>query len=230
MDIAANVERIHSHIEELCQRYGRSSNNVRLIAVTKTRDCDVLQSLAAAGIRDLGENRLEHLEQMQQGALARDLEDFSWHGIGRVQSRQLPQWVTRCDCLHSLHSIRHVEKLAKACREARDGAGKKLPVFIQVNTSGEDAKAGLDAEDLPAMLDALSPHLLDVEPIGLMCMAPLRAADGSNDSLIRAAFERLRTLAHRHSLPRLSMGMSGDYDLAIAAGATDIRLGTVLFQ
>ena len=222
MDIPSNVGRLRQHIDDLATQYGRQMADIHLIAVTKTQDAAVLPQLAALGITDFGENRLDHLASMQIDA------DPSWqfHGIGRVQSRQLPQWAAHCDSLHSLHDRKHVERLANACAKQ----GKQLPIFIQVNTSAEAAKAGLEPDQLEPMLVACRQHPDQLAVQGLMCMAPVREADGSSDSLIRKSFADLRVLAEQYGLKRLSMGMSGDYDLAIAEGATDIRVGSMLFQ
>ena len=221
MSIAENVAQLHAEIASACEISGRSVDEVNVIAVTKSQGPEVLPELAAAGISCFGENRLDHLKLMQE----HDHAEWSFHGIGRLQSRQLPEWVERCSCLHSLHSPSHLPRLDRAC------AGLQLddfPIFIQVNTSGEAAKAGCVPGELAAFLDATS-QCKHIAVQGLMCMAPLRDDDHSNDQAISDCFGLLKQLADQHGLKRLSMGMSGDFDLAIRAGATDIRIGTRLF-
>lgn len=221
MSIAENVAQLHTEIADACEYSGRSPDEIRVIAVTKSQGPEVLPELAAAGICCFGENRLDHLSVMQE----QDQPEWSFHGIGRLQSRQLPEWVERCDCLHSLHSPSHLPRLERACEGQQI---EDFPVFIQVNTSGEASKAGCQVEELGPFLDAAA-SCRHISVRGLMCMAPLRNADHSNDAEISDCFGQLKQLADQFGLKRLSMGMSGDFDLAIHAGATDIRIGTRLF-
>lgn len=217
MGIAANVEVIRQEIAAACARVGRLPESVRLIAVTKNQTPAVLAELAAAGISDIGENRLEHQAEMHLTAVQLGLQV---HAIGRIQGRQLATLVPLSDCLHSLSSVDHIHRLVAACA----GRAAPFPVFLQVNTSGEAAKAGIEMEHLSAVIQALQVHpCIKIE--GLMTMAP----EGAEESLVRATFSRLRTLGKQFSVPRLSMGMSQDFTLAIEEGATDIRIGTRLF-
>ena len=221
MSIADNVALLQEEIARACEHSGRPVNDVTVLAVTKSQGPEVLSALASAGITDFGENRLDHLQLMQENAEAA----WSFHGIGRLQSRQLPEWAERCSALHSLHDPKHLGRLSRACEtQQRD----QFPIFIQVNTSGEAAKAGCAPEDLDVFLEAAA-QFSNLSVQGLMCMAPLRAENGSTDNIIQQCFSDLRELAHKHGLKRLSMGMSGDFDLAIQEGATDIRVGTRLF-
>lgn len=213
--IAANVAAVRREIAAACARAGRDPAAVRLIAVTKAQGPEVLAPLAAAGVRDVGENRLEHHEAMRSAAAGLDL---GFHAIGRVQGRQLAKLAPLSACLHSLCEIDHVGRLARAC------TGRRFPVLLQVNASGEAAKAGVEPDALADLLAAVrgEPAL---EAVGLMTMAPEGAAEGD----LRACFRRLRGLAEAHGLPRLSMGMSQDFAVAVEEGATEVRIGTRLF-
>ena len=213
--IAANVAAVRREIAAACARVGRDPLAVRLIAVTKAQGPEVLAPLAAAGIRDAGENRLEHHEAMRSAA---DGLDLAFHAIGRVQGRQLAKLAPLSACLHGLCEIDHVERLARAC------SGRRFPVFLQVNASGEAAKAGAEPERLPELLAAVRTQA-SLEAVGLMTMAP----EGAAEADLRACFRRLRGLADAHGLPRLSMGMSQDFTVAVEEGATDVRIGTRLF-
>lgn len=214
--IAANVAAVRHEIAAACIRAGRDPAVVRLIAVTKSQGPEVLAPLVAAGVRDVGENRVDHHEAMHAAAAGLDL---AFHAIGRVQGRQLAKLAPLSACLHSLCEPDHVRRLARAC------AGARFPVFLQVNTSGEAAKAGIAPEALPDLLAAVHAEAAALEPIGLMTMAP----EGAPEADLRGCFRRLRALAETHSLPRLSMGMSQDFSVAIEEGATDVRIGTRLF-
>jgi len=216
--IGTQVAAVRDEIAAACALVGRDPASVRLIAVTKNQEPEVLQALVAAGIRDVGENRLEHHATMHANALAQCLP-LSFHGIGRVQGRQLAKLAPLSTCLHSLCEHDHVSRLARAC------VGRRFSVFIQVNSSGEAAKAGCSPEDLPRLLAAARAEAT-LDAVGLMTMAE----EGAPEVAIRQTFSRLRQLAAEHGLARLSMGMSQDFQLAIAEGATDIRIGTRLFQ
>ena len=215
--IYAAVRQVRAEIDAACTRVGRDPAHVRLIAVTKNQDPDVLKTLVEAGISDVGENRIEHHSLMHAAAQSLGLP-LQFHAIGRIQGRQLAKIAPLSDCLHSLCEPDHVNRLARAC------TGRRFPVFVQVNTSGESAKAGCSPEDLPRLLAAVRAES-SLKTVGLMTMAE----EGAPEDHVRRTFRRLRLLAAEHELPRLSMGMSQDFQLAIEEGATEIRVGTRLF-
>jgi len=217
--IAANVAAVRRELADACSASGRDPTTVTLVAVTKSQEPAVLPALRAAGITDFGENRVDHLQQMRLAAERGD----RWHYIGRVQGRQLPQVASSAHVLHSLCDPGHVDRLAKTCQ----AGGLKFPVYLQVNTSGEAAKAGLSVEGLSAAVEHVRRHAC-LDLIGLMTMAP--DLDGhSAASEARTCFRRLAEAAKAHGLPGLSMGMSGDFAIAIEEGATIIRVGSRLF-
>jgi pyridoxal phosphate enzyme (YggS family) len=220
--IADNVTTVRQRIAEAATRSGRSPQAVRVIAVTKLQDPAVLAGLAAAGIHDYGENRPDHLDEMRRHAPP----ESRFHYIGRVQSRQFSGIVPVCTSLHSLAEERHVPKLVAACRRA----GVRLPVFVQVDTAGEEQKAGIAPQQLAPMLDAVRAAADALDLLGLMCMAPDRSLPGVDDDRIRRCFSDLRQLGERHHCRRLSMGMSGDYQIAVEEGSTDVRIGSTLFR
>lgn len=217
--IARNVSAVRRRIAEACARVGRDPSAIRLIAVTKTQGPEVLAPLAAAGVTDFGENRLEHLETLVHALPA----GCAFHYIGRIQGRQLAGAAARCVCLHSLCDPSHLPRLARACA----AAGLRRDIFLQVNTSGEGAKAGVEPSALGGLLDAARSHP-ELSVLGLMTMAPELGTQADGDS-VRRCFAALRELGRQHGLPRLSMGMSLDYEIAVEEGATDLRIGTALF-
>lgn len=218
-DIAANVAAVRAEIAAACARCGRDPDSVTLVAVTKNQGPDALPALRAAGVRDFGENRVEHLETMLPAALPGD----AWHYIGRIQGRQLAKIAPHAAVLHSLCEADHVGRLARALA----AAGRRLPVYLQANTSGEVAKAGAEPDVLPALIGQVRGQP-ELELRGLMTMAPDLSSD-ADPGQVRACFARLRELAREHGLSGLSMGMSGDFAIAIEEGATVIRVGTRLF-
>lgn len=220
--IATNLADVRSRIAATCQVHGRDPSTVRLIAVTKEQQPEVIAPLIAGGVSDLGENRIEHLELMH--AAAPSLARF--HFIGRVQGRQLAKLAPYCIAIHSLCEADHIERLGRACAVQ----ARRIAVFLQVNVAADEAKAGIAPTELAQRLDQARAHAsLDV--VGLMTMAPLAPGGGQADATtVRRCFAGLRELALIHGLPRLSMGMSEDFELAIAEGATDVRIGSRLFR
>ncbi len=210
---------VRADIAAAAERVGRDPAAIRLIAVTKSQGPDVLSALAACGLHVYGENRIDHLATMAAAAPA----GSRFHHIGRIQSRQIPAIVAHAEAVHGLCDPHHAQRLDRAAAEA----GRRLEVFCQVNTSGESSKAGIEPADLPALLTGLK-ACTQLDTVGLMTMAPVLGTPADAEQ-VRACFHRLRDLAQQHGLARLSMGMSGDLDLAIAEGATDVRIGTRLF-
>ena len=217
--IVERVAKVRERIAEACRRVGRT-DAPQIVAVTKNQDPEVLPALAGAGLECCGENRIDHLRLMHDAAPP----STTFAYIGRVQGRQLTTVVACCTCLHSLAEIRHVARLAEACRRSE----RRIVVFLQANTSGEAQKAGVSPEDLPALLEACRAEEDALEVIGLMTMAP-DIRNSGDDSPVRRTFAALRTLAETHALPGLSMGMSTDFEIAVEEGATHLRLGTILF-
>ena len=218
--IADHVQALRADVAAACARAGRAPATVRIIAVTKSQGREVLAPLAAAGLTEFGENRIEHLLQMHQAAPP----GTRFHAIGRLQSRQLRALVGICASVHSLCDPSHLQKLSALCQEA----GTRIEVFLQVNTSGETTKAGVTPAALPAVL-AQARLLPGLEVVGLMTMAPEMPDHQTDDGRIRQCFRALATLGSALDLPRLSMGMSQDFPIAVEEGATDIRVGTRLF-
>ena len=194
---------------------------VKIVAVTKTHGPDAVRAALAAGLPDVGENRVQEALQ-KQAALPESA--VAWHLIGTLQRNKAKHAVGRFALIHSLDRTELAAELDR--RLPADG---RQAVLVQVNCSDEPQKGGVDPEGLPSLLDALDAFgRLDVR--GLMTMSALTEDPVEQ----RRAFRRLRELRDAEErrgrrLPELSMGMSGDYTVAVEEGATMIRLGTVLF-
>lgn len=202
---------------------GRDPAGVRLVAVTKGHPLEALQAALEAGIPDLGENRVEELEE-KEAALGRDRA--TWHMIGHLQSRKAARAAGAAHLIHSVDSLHLAEKLSRSA----GGRGPEVRVLAQVNTSGEESKGGLEpAGAVEAVLAMAALPGLRVE--GLMTMAPFV----DDAEVLSSAFRRLReTLeeVRRHDPrvgPELSMGMTNDFEIAIREGSTMVRIGTALF-
>jgi PLP dependent protein len=221
------LARIREEVAEAAQRSGRSASSVRLVAVTKGHPFSVVEAALEVGLLELGENRVEALlERAPQ--VAPEL-GVHWHMIGRLQRRQAGELHALSPHLtvHSVDSVRLGERLH---RTAPEGA-PPLPILLQCNTSGEEAKTGFSPHEVEDGLGALLEFpSLRVE--GLMTMAPFT----DDERVLRATFAGLRELSEqlRRAFPgfrgtELSMGMSNDYSIAVEEGSTLLRLGTVLF-
>ena len=202
------------------QARGGWSHPVRIVAVTKTHGPEAVRAAWAAGLTDVGENRVqEALPKMEAAGVP-----VRWHLVGTLQRNKARHAAGHFVLIHSLDRLELAEELAR-----RVPAGSRQAVLVQVNCSAEPQKGGVEPDALPALLDALR-ALPALDPRGLMTLAELTEDRGRQ----RAAFARLRGLrdeaaARGHDLPELSMGMSGDYPVAVEEGATIVRLGTVLF-
>ena len=203
------------------QAIGGWIHPVRIVAVTKTHGPEAVRAAVAAGLRDIGENRVQEAME-KQDALAGVRVD--WHLIGTLQRNKARHAVGR---FALIHSVDRLDLAAELDRRAAEGS--RQAVLVQVNCSDEPQKGGVEPDGLPALLDALG-GLARLEVRGLMTMSALTDDVGEQ----RRAFRRLRELRDAgersgHQLPELSMGMSGDFAVAVEEGATMIRLGTLLF-
>ena len=219
---AQNLALVQTRIADACARAGRSAQEVRLLPVTKTVPAAVLRHAFAAGIRDFGENKLQEARD-KQAALA-DLA-IRWSIIGHLQTNKVKYLVRFASEFHALDSLR----LAAALNQRLEAEGRDLAVFVQVNTSGEASKYGMPPADLPAFLERLAdfPRL---KPQGLMTLALLNP----DPQRVRPCFALLRGLrdkvAARHpAVTQLSMGMTGDFGIAIEEGANVVRVGQAIF-
>jgi pyridoxal phosphate enzyme (YggS family) len=222
-DVAANLARVRERIARATQRAGRGADEITLVAVSKTFSVDAIRAACEAGVRHLGENRVQEVDK-KRPKLA-DL-DATWHFIGHLQSNKVRLATELFDRLDSLDSLPLAQKLDSAARDRVT----PLPVLIEVHLGGEETKSGVAEAGLPALARGVT-ALANLELRGLMAVPPY-SEDPEN---LRPYFRRLRalrdTLSQRLSrqLPVLSMGMSHDFEVAIEEGATEIRVGTALF-
>jgi pyridoxal phosphate enzyme (YggS family) len=211
--IAARLEEIRARIVAAARSANRDPQTITLVAVTKTVDVARIREAVAAGQRDFGENYAQELRD-KAAALG---DEPRWHFIGPLQRNKVKYVVGTSALVHSVDS----ESLAGEIAARAKKLDIVQPCLLQVNVGDESQKSGCSIDTLPALLDASRAHRsLRIE--GLMCIPPA-AGDP------RPQFVTLRTLAERHGLGTLSMGMSADYEAAIAEGATHVRVGTAIF-
>jgi pyridoxal phosphate enzyme (YggS family) len=216
-----NLTEVKQRIADAAQRSRRVADDVQLIAVSKYVDASMTELLIEAGANVLGENRPQALNEKYQ---AIDNPNVKWHLIGHLQRNKVKKVLPQAALIHSVDSIRLIDAIAKAAADQ----GRVAEVLLEANVSGEAAKHGFAPEAVAAALDH-SDSLPAVKVTGLMCMAGL-ASDTDN---VRSEFARLRELRDEigsADLVHLSMGMSGDFEIAIEEGATLVRVGSTLFD
>ncbi|MCY1293417.1 Pyridoxal phosphate homeostasis protein [compost metagenome] len=225
-DFRRNLAAVQQRIAETCRRVDRDPASVRLLPVSKTFDEAHLRLAYAAGCRLLGENKAQEAQRKAQ--VMADLSDLRWSIIGHLQTNKAKQVARFASEFQALDSLRVAEALDRRLQ----AEGRQLDVFIQVNTSGEASKYGLAPEHVAGFLQAL-PAFNALRVRGLMTLA-LFSADVARVRpcfmLLRELRERLRQHAPAAiSLDELSMGMSGDFEVAIEEGATVVRVGQAIF-
>lgn len=220
--IADNLAAVEERLLAACFRAGRARSEVTLVAVTKTVSSEVAARLPGLGVHDLGESRPQELWHK-----AATVTGVRWHLIGHLQRNKIERTLPLIECIHSLDSVRLMDALEQACKQA----SRILPALLEVNASGEASKHGFALGDVPG-LSARVAQLQYVRIEGLMTMA----AYEEDVEKTRPTFAALRQMRDRleaewgRKLPQLSMGMSNDFEIAVEEGATMVRLGTVLFE
>lgn len=220
--IEENLRAVRGRIGAACERAGRAPGEVTLVGVTKRHPASVVVDAFRAGLVDLGENYVQELVEKQ----AIVTEPVRWHFIGHLQRNKVRQIA---DFVHMIHGV-DSERLAVEIARQGAAAGRTIPLLLQVNTSGETSKYGVE----PAAAIALGRQIAAIEGVELAGMMTL-AAFLDDPEGTRPMFRLLRTLrdelrqATGLPLPHLSMGMTGDFEVAIEEGATFVRIGTALF-
>ena len=212
---ATRLAQVEANIARMCKPARRETQDVTLIAVSKTHPAERIVPLLEAGHRVFGENRVQ--EAQDKWPQLRDrFGDAQLHLIGQLQSNKAEDAVALFDCIHSLDRA----SLLKALAKAMDKAGKRVPCFVQVNIGDEAQKGGCPINQLPEFLGKV--RAADIPLAGLMCMPPAGIEPAP-------FFAFLAKLARDNAVQGLSMGMSGDYETAVQLGATHVRVGTALF-
>lgn len=208
------LEQVESRIASAAAHAGRRREDILLIAVTKKFPADVTREAYEGGLRDFGENYVQEFEE--KSPLLADLHGARFHLIGHLQSNKTRKAAELFQVVQTVDTAKLARRL--------DGEGEPLDVLIEVKLSQEESKAGADPKDVPALIEAIC-GCRQLRLLGLMTMPPWT----QNGEESRPYFARLRGLAEKHGLKQLSMGMSNDLEVAIAEGATMVRVGTALF-
>ncbi len=221
-----NLAEVEARIAEACRRSGRAREEVTLVAVTKYVNAETARKLVELGVANLGESRPQELWRK-----AAAVPEARWHLVGHLQRNKIERTLPIARLIHSVDSFR----LLEALEAEADKRGRKVDVLLEFSLSGEVSKHGFAVKDLPLVITELE-QLRVVRVVGLMTMAALDTPDQS-----RQTFAALRELRDRltpptpkepvrHTLSHLSMGMTGDFEVAIEEGATLVRIGSALFR
>lgn len=226
MSIGAGYRAVRERVAEAALRAGRRPEDVLVVAVTKTVTLERIREAVEAGARHLGENYVQEA-RAKRAALA-GVDSVAWHLIGGLQKNKAPLAASLFDRIHSLDDLAVARRLDQGAR----AAGRTIPCLVQVNLAGEPRKGGISSGELAGFLERVAP-LVGLTIEGLMTVPPY----GADAEASRRHFARLGELREVGSrlrlanveLKHLSMGMSGDFEVAVAEGATIVRLGTAIF-
>lgn len=226
MSLAERVDAVRERITRAASRSGRPPGDVTLVAVSKTHPAEAVREAYACGLRDFGENKVQEAEAKDRDLAELRAAGLRWHMIGHLQSNKAKKAAAFCDVVHSVDGVDLAARLDRAAAEA----GRVLPVYVQVDLAREPRKSGVPEDDLfPLLEQAAGLRGLRVE--GLMVLPPY----APDPEAARPHFRRLRELKDRARTAGLlvgdglSMGMTGDFEVAIEEGATIVRVGTALF-
>lgn len=215
-DIGVNLDRVRERVSRAAERSGRQASDVLLIGVSKTVEAARIRQAIEAGVPALGENRVQEAKE-KVAELGRPVP---WHLIGHLQTNKARDALELFDVIHSLDRLDLARELDKRAR----ARARTVDVLVEVNLAGETSKGGVAPEGLGELLDAVA-KMPALTVKGLMAIPP--EAKQPDDS--RGWFRALRKLGERHGFSELSMGMSGDFEVAIEEGATMVRVGTAIF-
>jgi hypothetical protein len=224
--VCDRYRQVMERIGRAARAAGRAPESVRLVAVSKTVAPEVIRALAPLAPVVLGENRVQ--EAVAKVPTLAAAGAFTWHLVGHLQGNKARRAAELFTMIHSVDGVALLHRLEACCREAR----RTLPVLLEVNLAGEEAKSGCRPEELPALVEAAG-DLAHVQVEGLMAVPPFL----DDPEAVRPYFRQLRRLRDEHAgrcrgaarLEELSMGMTNDFEAAIAEGATYVRVGTAIF-
>ncbi len=222
--LSDNLQKVRSNIINSCEAVGRNPDEVTLIAVSKTKPVEILQEAYDAGARIFGENKVQEiLDKYDQLP-----SDIQWHMIGHLQRNKVKYIIDKVAMIHSVDSLRLAETIEQE-------AAKKdivMPVLLEVNVAEEESKFGLKLEEVLPLVEEIN-HFSHVQIMGLMTIAPFTLNPEDNRKVFRALKKLSVDISEKNinnvNMSVLSMGMTGDYEVAVQEGSTMVRVGTGIF-
>ena len=223
-NISENLKEVTERIEKACKRAGRDVSEITLLAVTKTVPCERIREIMDLGVTSLGENRVQELLSKYD-----DLPDASWHIIGHLQRNKVKSIIGKTVLIHSVDSLRLAQEIGKQSIDA----GITTDILLEVNVSGEESKFGMPLSNVDEMIEKCS-GIKGIFVKGLMTMAPLGAQEDEIRNIFSALYKKYVDISTKKydniNMEYLSMGMSGDFEIAIEEGANIVRVVRGLFQ
>ena len=217
MTIAERFKEVKKRVDDAAARSGRDPEDIKLVAVTKTHPASEINEAIAAGATDIGENRVQEiLEKIE------DVSPVRWHLIGHLQTNKVRQVIDKVVMIHSVDSL----KLAREIDKRAAAAGLKMDVLIEINSAMEETKSGIAASDLKQLVTDITAECENVRVCGIMCIPPIAADPEDSRPYFREAaelFEEMKSWElppERFAPTELSMGMSGDFEVAVEEGGT----------
>ncbi len=226
MDIQERYAEVKRRVDEAALRSGRKPEDVRLIAVTKTHPASEINEAIEAGAADIGENRVQEVLEKYDS-----VSPVRWHLIGHLQTNKVRQIIDKVVMIHSVDSL----KLAREIDKRAAAAGITMDVLIEINSAMEETKSGIPAADLRQLVTDICAECGNVRVCGIMCIPPIAAEPEDSRPYFREAAELFEDMkgwdlpAERFAPTELSMGMSGDFEVAVEEGATMVRVGSSIF-
>lgn len=223
-DIRANLKKINDQIKTTAESCGRSADDVLLVAVSKTRTPEEINTAIDAGVTDIGENKVQEIMDKYD-----DIKPVRWHMIGHLQTNKVKYIIDKVSMIHSVDSY----KLAAEINRRAAGKGITMDILIQVNSAQEDSKFGITTDETEGLIKEILDNCENVRIRGLMCIAPY--ADDPEDikiyfDQVKEQYDRFGRIEHpRLDFKYLSMGMSHDFQVAIEAGSNLVRVGSAIF-
>lgn len=222
--VQENLEAVEAKLHAACNKAGRKRDEVCLIAVSKTKPLPLLKEAYEAGVRDFGENKVQELiDKIPQMP-----SDVRWHMIGHLQRNKVKYIIDKVSMIHSVDSLRLAEEISSEAVKK----GVEVDILIEVNVAQEDSKFGVAVEEAPALVENIS-RLPGIQVRGLMTIAPFTEDPEKNrpyfKNLLQLSVDIMQKTIDNVSMDVLSMGMTGDYSVAVEEGATCVRVGTGIF-
>lgn len=223
MTVKDRYEIVLENIKKACERSGRNPEDITLISVTKTHGAELINEAIDAGAKDIGENKAQELCNKYD-----DVKPVRWHFIGHLQTNKVKTIIDKVVMIHSVDS----DKLASEIDKRAKSSGVVMDILVEINIGMEDSKSGATEEEARDLIKKIRDEYQNLRVRGLMCVPPI--TDNPENSRryfrkLKDIFESIKELSEDEYFDTLSMGMSGDYEVAVEEGATVVRVGTAIF-
>lgn len=223
MTVKDRYEIVLENIKKACERSGRNPEDITLISVTKTHGAELINEAIDAGAKDIGENKAQELCNKYD-----DVKPVRWHFIGHLQTNKVKTIIDKVVMIHSVDS----DKLASEIDKRAKSSGVVMDILVEINIGMEDSKSGATEEEARDLIKKIRDEYQNLRVRGLMCVPPI--TDNPENSRkyfkkLKDIFDSIKELSGDENFDTLSMGMSGDYEVAIEEGATVVRVGTAIF-